>query len=152
MNFICDLTCYLDQAECPRSVFELHSGTQCSSSCRQVGVCLKHLPSSSANANHHFHDANVPWQRVINAKGIISPRSALRTPGSHSIMADTSYRGPGGALRQAASLRREGVTVGTGHLGELSVDLGAYGWFPELLPSDEAEASESEEENDGVEI
>ncbi|KAF6233712.1 hypothetical protein HO173_007924 [Letharia columbiana] len=95
---------------------------------RQVGVCLKHLPSSSANTNHHFHDANVPWQRVINAKGIISPR------------------GPGGATRQAAFLGREGVTVGTGDLGELTVDLSAYGWFPQFLTSDGAEASESEEE------
>ncbi|KAL9102087.1 MAG: hypothetical protein Q9163_002736 [Psora crenata] len=28
----------------------------------------------SATTNHHFHDSNVPWQRVINAKGMISPR------------------------------------------------------------------------------
>lgn len=40
----------------------------------------------------------------------------------------------------------EGVTVGTGDLGELTVDLGAYGWFPQFLPSDGAEASEPEEE------
>ena len=59
-------------------------------------------------------------------------------------MTDTSHRGPGGALRQAASLRGEGVTVGTGHLGELTVDLGVYGWFPDSLPSDGAEASELE--------
>lgn len=38
---------------------------------RQVGVCLKHLP---ADPTMRFHHANVPWQRVINAKGIISPR------------------------------------------------------------------------------
>jgi hypothetical protein len=38
---------------------------------RQVGVVLKHLPSDpSARFNHD----NVPWQRVINAKGVISPR------------------------------------------------------------------------------
>lgn len=38
---------------------------------RQVGVCLKHLPvDPSARFNHE----NVPWQRVINAKGVISPR------------------------------------------------------------------------------
>lgn len=40
---------------------------------RQVGVCLKHL-SEDDNAVHNHN--NVPWQRVINAKGIISPRSA----------------------------------------------------------------------------
>lgn len=43
---------------------------------RQVGICLKHLPTFSAGTDHHFHDNNVPWQRVINSKGIISPRSA----------------------------------------------------------------------------
>ena len=61
-------------------------------------------------------------------------------------MANVSDRGPGGATRQAAVLRSEGVTVGVGHLGELSVDLAIYGWFPDFLPSDEAEASESKEE------
>lgn len=61
-------------------------------------------------------------------------------------MIDMSHRGPGGATRQAAFLRREGVPVVTGHLGELTVDLGMYGWFPDFLPSQEAEASESEEE------
>lgn len=44
---------------------------------RQVGVCLKHLPSHSTEAEHHFHDRNVPWQRVINAKGGISPRQVF---------------------------------------------------------------------------
>jgi methylated-DNA-protein-cysteine methyltransferase-like protein len=44
---------------------------------RQVGVCLKHLPSdTSARFNHD----NVPWQRVINAKGVISPRSVSTHP------------------------------------------------------------------------
>jgi len=41
---------------------------------RQVGVCLKHLPTLTAGTDHYFHDANVPWQRVINSKGVISPR------------------------------------------------------------------------------
>ncbi|KAK0508502.1 hypothetical protein JMJ35_008778 [Cladonia borealis] len=97
---------------------------------RQVGICLKRLPSFVAGTDHHFHDSNVPWQRVINSKGMISPR------------------GPGGATRQAAALRREGVTVRTGALGELTIDLGIYGWFPSMLPSEEAENSESEEEGD----
>ena len=47
---------------------------------------------------------------------------------------------------EATFLRREGVTVTTGHLRELTVDLGAYGWFPDFLPSDGAETSESEED------
>lgn len=38
---------------------------------RQVGICLKHLPSDPAA---RFHHDNVPWQRVISAKGVISPR------------------------------------------------------------------------------
>lgn len=38
---------------------------------RQVGVCLKHLPH---DAGARFNHGNVPWQRVINSKGMISPR------------------------------------------------------------------------------
>jgi len=34
-------------------------------------VCLKHL---SEDEGARFNHTNVPWQRVINAKGIISPR------------------------------------------------------------------------------
>ncbi|KAH7198263.1 6-O-methylguanine DNA methyltransferase [Fusarium flagelliforme] len=47
---------------------------------RQVGVCLKHLP---ADPSQHFNHDNVPWQRVINSKGQISPRlvSLLSTQG-----------------------------------------------------------------------
>ncbi|KAK7417806.1 Alkyltransferase-like protein 1 [Neonectria magnoliae] len=83
---------------------------------RQVGVCLKHLP---ADTTLRFHHDNVPWQRVINAKGIISPRSQ-----------------PGGSRTQAEALRAEGVEVSTSAMGELSVDFAEYGWFPEDLPSE----------------
>lgn len=38
---------------------------------RQVGICLKHL---SQDPESRYNHDNVPWQRVINAKGIISPR------------------------------------------------------------------------------
>jgi hypothetical protein len=38
---------------------------------RQVGVCMKHL---SVNPEARFNSSNVPWQRVINSKGMISPR------------------------------------------------------------------------------
>jgi methylated-DNA-protein-cysteine methyltransferase-like protein len=59
---------------------------------RQVGICLKHLPSNRTNRGsgddareedendeqgeiyHHFHDDNVPWQRVVNSRGTISHR------------------------------------------------------------------------------
>ncbi|MCJ1379334.1 hypothetical protein MMC17_002435 [Xylographa soralifera] len=97
---------------------------------RQVGVSLKHLPAYSTSTDHYFHNNNVPWQRVINSKGVISPR------------------GPGGASAQAVALRREGVVVSTGHLGELSVDLGTFGWFPDSLPSEEALASGSDLEDE----
>lgn len=55
-------------------------------------------------------------------------------------------RGPGGASAQAIALRREGVVVSAGHLGELSIDLSTYGWFPNSLPSEEVEERESERE------
>jgi methylated-DNA-protein-cysteine methyltransferase related protein len=47
-------------------------------------------------------------------------------------------RVPAGAANQAQVLRGEGVTVTTGSLGELMVDLAEYGWFPRQLPSEEA--------------
>ncbi|RYP08503.1 hypothetical protein DL765_008762 [Monosporascus sp. GIB2] len=93
---------------------------------RQVGVCLKHLPEDpDARYNHN----NVPWQRVINSKGIISPRSQ-----------------PSGARNQAAALQAEGVEVTTGALGELSVDFAEFGWFPETLPSEEGDGTSNEED------
>ena len=91
-----------------------------------------------------FNNRNVPWQRVINSKGGISPRSASS---SKRLTGLTSDRGPGGAQRQAVALRREGITVSTGALGELSVDFNSYGWFPSRLPSEE-EGDESEEEEE----
>ncbi|KAF1987194.1 DNA binding methylated-DNA--cysteine S-methyltransferase [Aulographum hederae CBS 113979] len=80
---------------------------------RQVGVALKHLPS--ADGNSRMNDNTVPWQRVVNSKGGISPR------------------GPDGARRQAEALRREGVQVDSNSMGELSVALEVYGWFPAEL-------------------
>lgn len=41
---------------------------------RQVGICLKHLPDVTDQPNAYYHNSNVPWQRVVNAKGGISPR------------------------------------------------------------------------------
>ncbi|KAF4466438.1 MGMT family [Fusarium albosuccineum] len=90
---------------------------------RQVGVCLKHLP---ADTSQRFNHDNVPWQRVINAKGMISPRSQ-----------------PEGSLTQAAALQAEGVEVTTNAMGEHSVDFSVYGWFPETLPSEETDDGES---------
>ncbi|KAL1854523.1 Alkyltransferase-like protein 1 [Paecilomyces lecythidis] len=103
---------------------------------RQVGVCLKHLPANEPDTSHYYHSDNVPWQRVLNAKGMIS------------------HRGPGSAARQAAALRREGVRVDTDAMGEMYVDLGRYGWFPDRLPSEEGLTEDSEdggeEEDEGV--
>ena len=50
----------------------------------------------------------------------------MRSQESKSILADINYRGPGGATRQAASLRREGIVVGIGSLGELTVSYKFY--------------------------
>ncbi|ORY60021.1 6-O-methylguanine DNA methyltransferase [Pseudomassariella vexata] len=93
---------------------------------RQVGLCLKHL---SQDTDSHFNHDNVPWQRVINSKGIISPRSQ-----------------PSGAQNQAATLQAEGVVVSTGSLGELMVDFSVYGWFPRTLPSETGQSEEGDED------
>jgi len=64
------------------------------------------------------------------------------------LILTAAQRGPGGAASQAAALRREGVQVSTGAMGELKVDLGTYGWFPSSLPSEvSAEESDSEQGN-----
>ncbi|TGO88528.1 hypothetical protein BPOR_0157g00100 [Botrytis porri] len=76
---------------------------------------------SPDSPSHLFHNGNVPWQRVINAKGGISPRSH-----------------PSGAQNQAAILRSEGIEVTIGSLNTLLISLPTYGWFPRQLPSEEA--------------
>lgn len=51
---------------------------------RQVGVCLKSLPEPESGL--HYNSDSVPWQRVINSKGMISHRfvtalyATLHTP------------------------------------------------------------------------
>ena len=52
-------------------------------------------------------------------------------------------RGPGGAARQEAVLLQEGVQVGHGPLGERTVDLANYGWFPNHLPGEESDDEEA---------
>lgn len=100
---------------------------------RQVGVCLKHLPSfdSTDPDRHFYHDQNVPWQRVVNAKGGISPRGD----------------GGAGASRHVQKLRAEGIVVndqGNG-IAEAWVDMERWGWFPTRIPGEE---SESDDEDD----
>ncbi|PNY24382.1 DNA binding methylated-DNA-cysteine S-methyltransferase [Tolypocladium capitatum] len=105
---------------------------------RQVGICMKHLP---ADPTARFNNETVPWQRVINAKGVISPRHLTSGPTQWRIAeqdTDIPLRRsqPSGARNQAAALRAEGVEVTTGALGELMVDFAEYGWFPRALPSE----------------
>ncbi len=66
---------------------------------RQVGYALHALGAQSS----------VPWQRVINAKGRVSPRSV-----------------PGFETLQRGLLEREGVVFGT----DGRVDLERYRWRP----------------------
>ncbi|KAH7139014.1 6-O-methylguanine DNA methyltransferase [Dendryphion nanum] len=100
---------------------------------RQVGVCLKHLPSPSTDPTKKsatYHSGNVPWQRVVNSKGGISPR------------------GPSGASRQATALRAEGVEVEQGAMGEFTINLTKFGWFPDMLPSEAGQVESSDEEDE----
>ena len=74
------------------------------------------------------------------------PQASISLEASSSWSSSlTAYRGPGGAARQAAELRREGVVVETGHLGELMVDFATYGWFPKILPSENDDRSDGRE-------
>ncbi|KAL4877757.1 6-O-methylguanine DNA methyltransferase [Aspergillus karnatakaensis] len=95
---------------------------------RQVGICLKHLPAPESG--EFFHSGNVPWQRVVNGKGMIS------------------HREPGSAERQAEVLRGEGVEVASDSMGEFYVDFELFGWFPGVLPS-EAEEGDDDDDEEG---
>ncbi len=66
---------------------------------RQAGYALHALPSGS----------RVPWQRVVNARGEVSPRSDA-----------------GGELVQRVLLEREGVRFDA----RGRIDLARYGWRP----------------------
>lgn len=54
---------------------------------------------------------------------------------------------PDGARNQAEALRAEGVVVTANAMGELSIDFEEYGWFPEMLPSEEAEEALATQES-----
>lgn len=54
-------------------------------------------------------------------------------------------RGANGAARHENALIQEGVQVDHGSLGERTVDFRVYGWFPDRLPSQEAESDGEEE-------
>lgn len=114
---------------------------------RQVGVCLKHLPSASSQPNARYNSDTVPWQRVINSKGVISPRSGLTICSKFLIITNTQFRGTNGAAHHETALVQEGVQVDRGNLGERTVDFKVYGWFPNELPSREAEDAEADDES-----
>ncbi|OHE93398.1 6-O-methylguanine DNA methyltransferase [Colletotrichum orchidophilum] len=124
-----------------------------------------------------FNNANVPWQRVINAKGTISPRYHLlpafpclflrhrpHTPSppppppppppktlphlyflfavlnwivTYKYLTSNASSQPSGARNQAEALQAEDVEVSRTAMGEFQVDFSSYGWFPEVLPSEE---------------
>jgi methylated-DNA-protein-cysteine methyltransferase-like protein len=121
-------------------------------SSRQVGVSLKHLPSPSTDPSKKsptWHSGNVPWQRVINNKGGISPRVSLLFFVQIKLLPVlTKTKGPTGASRQAAALRAEGVDVTQGAMGEFTVDLQQFGWFPSILPSEAGQTESTDEEDD----
>ena len=68
---------------------------------RQAGYAMAALPSGS----------RVPWQRVVNARGEVSPRSD-----------------PGGEWVQRALLEREGIEFDA----KGRIDLRRFGWRPHL--------------------
>jgi methylated-DNA-protein-cysteine methyltransferase-like protein len=68
---------------------------------RQAGYAMAALPSAS----------RVPWQRVVNARGEISPR-----------------RDPGGEWVQRVLLEREGIEFDANG----RIDLRRYGWRPRI--------------------
>ncbi|KAL4949529.1 6-O-methylguanine DNA methyltransferase [Aspergillus filifer] len=74
----------------------------------RVSNCLRHLPG--AISGETFHKRNVPWQRVVTAKGMISHHGS----------------GPGSAARQAERLSKERITVDH-HMGKYYVDMGVFG-------------------------
>lgn len=72
--------------------------------------------------------------------------STLRPRGLYRLLIVS--RGANGAARQAAALRTEGVIVNRGSLGEHMIDFSVFGWFPLMLPSEEAELEESDSDGE----
>ncbi|KAL7005542.1 Alkyltransferase-like protein 1 [Cystobasidiomycetes sp. EMM_F5] len=94
---------------------------------RMVGQILKCLPPqlSHPGTNNNPNAQFVPWHRVVNSKGLISPRGSVQA-----------------VQRQARLLQDEGITVNTGNFGiEANANIGLavsggtvnmreFGWFP----------------------
>ncbi|KAK7442350.1 6-O-methylguanine DNA methyltransferase [Colletotrichum acutatum] len=69
----------------------------------------------------HFRTITLTLTYVHNASNITSPISSQ----------------PSGARNQAESLQAEDVEVSRTAMGEFQVDFSSYGWFPDVLPSEE---------------
>jgi hypothetical protein len=79
---------------------------------------------------------------------VISPRSDLSICSEGSIITNIKCRGTNGAAHHETVLAQEGVQVDRGNMGERTVDFKVYGWFPNELPSREAEDAEADDESD----
>lgn len=76
----------------------------------------------------------------------------VRTKPTYSTTHTTTSRSqPSATLNQATALEAEGVVVSRDALGELSVDLKTYGWFPRILPSAAARGEEVPDDSDSDE-
>jgi hypothetical protein len=63
---------------------------------------------------------------------------------------DKGERGPSAASHQADALRREGVEIREDAMGQYTIDLAKYGWFPDVLPSESGLVESSDEEDEEV--
>lgn len=61
---------------------------------------------------------------------------------------DRIPRGPSGATRHAQVLQSEGVHVEQGNMGEWTVDFQTYGWFPDVLPGQQDDGDDSEDDDE----
>jgi hypothetical protein len=64
------------------------------------------------------------------------------------FIVDKGQRGPGAASHQADALRREGVEIREDAMGQYTIDLARYGWFPDVLPSEAGLVESSDEEDE----
>ena len=68
--------------------------------------------------------------------------------------ANRVVRGTNGAANHETVLAQEGVEITRGSLGERTVDFRVYGWFPNELPSRQAEmdaeSASGDDENQGL--
>lgn len=74
---------------------------------------------------------------MYNTLSLFGPRPVLAVMSRKIVDHELPRSQPAGTQNQAAALRTEGVTVTTGPLGELYVDFAEYGWFPDILPSED---------------